>query len=991
MSRIIDEMRAYLDCSEDALMHYGTPRHSGRYPWGSGENPYQSTRDFKGRVDELKKTGWKETPENVKKEFGLTWSQYRSELGASSALRRLDQVVQAESLRSDGLNTSQIAKKMGINESSVRSLFEEEREARMMQAMNVASFIEEQIKAKGPIDIGGEVNRELGVSTTKFDEAVRMLEDRGYVVKRGRVSQVGNGDLKTTTVVIGPADMPNNAAYDYANIHSLNEYASHDGGDTFDRYQYPASMDSKRLQIRYYEEGGVKMDGTIELRRGVPDLDLGNDHYSQVRILVDGDRYLKGMAVYADDLPDGVDVRFNTNKHLGTDMRDVLKSTEKNLKKDPENPFGSSISPKGQSYYDDPETGERKLSLINKRALEGDWDDWANKVPSQFLSKQNMPLIKRQLGLALEEKNREFQEIMALDNPTVKKVLLGKFADQADADSVSLSAAALPGQHYRVILPVNSLKDTEVYAPTYNNGDKIALVRYPHGGIFEIPILTVNNKNKEADGRIDKTSKDAVGINYKVAERLSGADFDGDTVMTIPVSTADGRVITKIKNSDPLKGLVGFDNKFEYGGTMKIGADGKEHWYRGGHEFKPMNEKLKQTQMGIVSNLITDMTLLGADESELERAVRHSMVVIDAAKHHLDYKASEVDNNIAGLKAKFQTGGASTIISRAKGKKDIPKTQGTPNINLKGKPWYDPSRPEGALIYKTADNLDYTEAKVYKKGAANGTVKVSSSGRRYISYDDNPDNWVPLEKSSMKKVNGKETKYEDGERVRASTTTKTRTQKSTQMAETDDAFTLVSKQRHEKEIEYANYANSLKSLANRARVALSNAGKVAFNANAKKVYAAEVKSLEDKINTARLNAPRERMSQIQARVEIDKAKKANPDITSEQLKKIGTRAVAKYRTENGSVKRSDRSIKITDREWEAIQSGAISESKLIQILDNTDIGELRARATPRTSTQVSDFKKSRIKSMQRSGRTTAEIADALGISTSTVSRALKEE
>lgn len=25
----------------DELEHYGTPRHSGRYPWGSGENPYQ--------------------------------------------------------------------------------------------------------------------------------------------------------------------------------------------------------------------------------------------------------------------------------------------------------------------------------------------------------------------------------------------------------------------------------------------------------------------------------------------------------------------------------------------------------------------------------------------------------------------------------------------------------------------------------------------------------------------------------------------------------------------------------------------------------------------------------------------------------------------------------------------------------------------------------------------------------------------------------------
>ena len=29
----------------EELMHYGTPRHSGRYPWGSGDNPYQHRDD----------------------------------------------------------------------------------------------------------------------------------------------------------------------------------------------------------------------------------------------------------------------------------------------------------------------------------------------------------------------------------------------------------------------------------------------------------------------------------------------------------------------------------------------------------------------------------------------------------------------------------------------------------------------------------------------------------------------------------------------------------------------------------------------------------------------------------------------------------------------------------------------------------------------------------------------------------------------------------
>ena len=40
------------------LRHYGMPRRSGRYPWGSGKDPYQHTpRGFVERVTELRKSG----------------------------------------------------------------------------------------------------------------------------------------------------------------------------------------------------------------------------------------------------------------------------------------------------------------------------------------------------------------------------------------------------------------------------------------------------------------------------------------------------------------------------------------------------------------------------------------------------------------------------------------------------------------------------------------------------------------------------------------------------------------------------------------------------------------------------------------------------------------------------------------------------------------------------------------------------------------------
>ena len=70
------------------------------------------------------------------------------------------------------------------------------------------------------------------------------------------------------------------------------------------------SVDSKRVKIIYAEDGGTDKDGVMELRRGVEDLDLGGSQYAQVRIGVDGTHFIKGMAIYRDDMPDGVEHHF---------------------------------------------------------------------------------------------------------------------------------------------------------------------------------------------------------------------------------------------------------------------------------------------------------------------------------------------------------------------------------------------------------------------------------------------------------------------------------------------------------------------------------------------------------------------------------------------------------------------------------------------------------------------------------------------------------
>ena len=932
----------------DELMHYGMPRRSGRYPWGSGKDPYQHCTDFLSRVKYLSDNGVSD--EDICKSMGLTKEQFEIEksfaivndmtkagksekeiaeaLGSTTTKVRLQktmikdghravEVEIAKELRDKGYSLNEIAKQMGYkNDSSVRSLLNAESESRMREAQKTADFLRKQVEEKGMIDIGAGVERELGISREKLNQAVMMLEMEGYHQFGGGVAQVTNAGKQTNLKVLAAPDKEWKDMYDYQNVKSITEYHSHDEGQTFDVLQRPSSFDSKRLAIRYAEDGGIEKDGLVELRRGCADLDLGGSNYAQVRIMVDGTHYIKGMAVYSDDLPEGVDIMFNTNKTKDKSKLEVLKP----IKEDPDNPFGALIKAGGQSYYTD-KNGNKQLSPINKTREEGDWNEWSDKLSSQFLSKQNYKLVKQQLDLTAADKQAEFDEIMSLTNPTVKKSLLKSFADDCDSSAVHLKAAALPGQKYQVILPVPSMKETEVYAPNFENGTKLALVRFPHGGLFEIPILTVNNKQNDAAKMMGKNALDAVGINSKVAERLSGADFDGDTVLAIP--TGKG---VNISNKPPLKELEGFDPKLAYPEIP------------GMKYMKTKDSDNTQNEMGKISNLITDMTLMGASDAELARAVKHSMVVIDAGKHKLNYKQSEIDNGIKELKRKYQgtidpeTGryseGTGTIVSRAKGQQSVLKRQGSAII--------DPET--GKQTWKVADDVTY-EKKVVNKKTGEVTYK-----------------------------------------------TVTKTQKSTKMAETDDAFTLLSKNPNPKEIAYAEYANKMKALANESRKAMLNTKEIVYSPDANKKYAPEVKRLTAALNVALKNAPKERQAQVLANAEVQAKKQEYPDLSKKDLKKIGQKALDKARRQVGAKREL---IQISEKEWEAIQAGAITKSTLQKILNNADMDVVKQMAMPRTSSSLSPAKIAHISTLKSSGYTNEEIAKKLGVSTSTIIKYMK--
>ena len=891
------------------LMHYGTPRHSGRYPWGSGENPYQHEEYFRKTVSELKAKGFNE--KDIREAMGLTTTEYRAMNQISKAAKREEEFRTIRELADKGYSNAEIGKRLDPprGESSVRAMRDEAFQRRNSITANAAEMLRNEVAEKGVIDIGKGVEIEAGLSKERFNTAVTMLELEGYQVYNIDLEQVTNkGRYTKLKVLCPPGTEYSDILKNPDQIKTITSYFDGDS-DTIKTVQFPSSLDSSRLQIRYNEDGGIDKDGVIELRRGADDLSLGNSLYAQVRIAVDGTHYLKGMAVYSDDMPEGVDVIFNTNKHKGTPKMEVLKELKKN--KDgtinEENPFGALIKAGGQREYID-ENGEKKLSPINKLREEGDWAEYSRTLSSQFLSKQRLELVKKQLGLAYAEKADEYQEICDLTNPAVKRKLLESFSDDCDASAVHLKAAALPRQATQVILPITSLKDNEIYAPNYTDGEDVVLIRYPHGGTFEIPELRVNNKNKEAISILGKNAKDAVGINSNVAGRLSGADFDGDTVLVIPVNDK-----VRVKTSKPLTALQGFDPKEAYPyhegmKTMKKGAVGLE--------------------MGKVSNLITDMTLQGAKTEELARAVKHSMVVIDAYKHKLDYRQSEIDNGIAELKEKYQPGdngrkGAATLISRSKSPVYVNKKD----------------------VYQIDKDTDPETGKKILKDAKPYTNKAG------------------------------ETKYHQ--------------QKVSLMETVDDATTLISKADTQVEREYAKYANKLKALANTARKEYLSTKGITRNSTASETYKEEVESLKSKLDLALMNAPKERQAQIAASTIVKIQMRDNPDEYAEkgEEKKLRQQALSGARLRFGANKKNVQ-VSITSKEWEAIQAGAISNNMLKDILDNTDLDKVKQYAMPRDNS-IPKSKVARIRSLKASGYTNAEIAEATGLSSSTILKYLE--
>lgn len=912
---------------EKYLQHYGILRKSGRYPWGSGKDPEQRSGSFLGMVAEMKAQGLSET--QIAEAFNTPDTPFNTtDLRATRTIARnakkAADIARAQAYKERNYSNVAIGEKMGIHESSVRALLAPGAKDKNDRLTNISNMLREEVRTKGAIQVGKgtELNEHLiGVNGNNLGTALAMLKAEGYQVLHLQVDQVGSAGNKTTLKVLVPEGVHARDLYkDLNQIKTIGLYTD-DNGRSFSHILPPLSVDSKRLKVAYKEDGGDKADGVIYVRPGKEDISLGGKNYAQVRVMVDDTHYLKGMAMYKDDLPPGVDLQFNTNKSATGNKLDALKPLQrlkaegddpKDSKRysgpvDQENPFGSIVRQIGPK--DEHGRTTKVTSAMNIVNEEGDWDNWSKTLSAQMLSKQKPSLVKERLDETFKGRKDGLDEILALDNPVIKKKLLESYAEDLDAAAVHLKAAGLPRQQTKVILPMNSMKSNEIYAPSFDHGERVVLVRYPHGGKFEIPELTVNNTHREAKRLLGKAT-DAVGIHHSVAARLSGADFDGDTVVVIPNNSK------KIQTQSPLQGLKGFDPQSaypSYPGMPKLGST------------------QKQKLMGDVSNLITDMTIRGANDHEIMQAVKHSMVVIDAEKHNLNYKQSALDNNIQSLKAKYQDKGdgskkygASTLISQKKSPIRVPERK------------LQKASQGGSVDPKTGKKIYRETGVVYPDKKTGKMTPRTSSVKKLEYFDDAHDlsSGTPVEKL------------------------------------------------------YADHSNRLKAMANQTRLAALNTGRVPYSESANRVYAKEVSQLDAKLNVALRNSPRERQAQVIANAAIQERRRANPGMDKAEVKKMEGMALLEARNRVGAKKTP---IYIEDEEWNAIQSGAVRHTKLTAILDNADLNRVKQLATPRKDVKMTTAKKAQAQRLMATGMTQAQVADKLGVSLTTLKRFLNGE
>jgi structural protein len=957
---IVNDLSQLSDVGREIILkHYGVKRKSGRYPWDPSLHLPKNYKFIEDR-DEMKKRGLSDN--EIAKQMGLSTTVYRSKVTIAKEELKQYNMQRISKLQSEGMIIDDIAKTIGTTGQTVRNYLDEIKNpnksarAQRVQTEAVAQTLEDAVKRSKYIDVGKGVEIQMGISKEKLKSGLNALVESGeYEVHNLRIAQVTDKNNSTPVKVLTKKGVERSEIYkNMDKVRPVEEFAINGDARMFQQMERPKSIGWDRVHIRYAipegqkghgtNDDGAMMDGAMFLRPGVKDLNLGKASYAQVRIAVGDTHYLKGMALYGTEemfkgIPKGTDIIFNTNKTANKTPQEVLKE----LKKNPEggapidgpNPFGATVKrqntlvdSKGNPIYK-PGVKDRfgnkvpQIGSVNIVNEEGDWGSWSKALSAQFLSKQPTTVVHERLKATMKQVQDEYESIQKVTNPVIKKQLMESFVSDLESKQVHMKAAAPKGFQGHVILPVPDMKENEVYAPNYKNGEKVVLIRYPHGGRFEIPELTVNN-NSVARKMISKDSPDAIGIHPKVASKMSGADFDGDTAYVIPNNKG------KFKSRDSLKELKNFDP------NMYADKPGT---------FTPITKRYQQTLMGVVSNLITDMTLQGAPSNEIARAVKHSMVVIDAEKHKLNYKRSAEENGIDALMKRYMT-----HVDKVKYgdlERYNPKTRRVDKV-------IDPDKLK----------KDLTPGKEYTSAST-----IISRHKQSVITD------------------GYQVEVPDPKSKSGGTKMVWRNKKETYLVNmVKDANVFLGPNATKTEHHYADYINELKAFKNKVDSEMSGIKMPARDPKAAKIYAEEVLSMKDKVNQVKINRIKERQAQRMAEVssKAEIARRSEDEVLKkDEISRIKQQALNKARSMVGAERTP---VTITDDEWDAVQSNAVSGTLLKELVSFMDDSQLKSLATPRANKQMTDARKSKAKALLANGYTIAQVAEALGVSSSTIGK-----
>lgn len=957
---IVNDLSQLSDVGREIILkHYGVKRKSGRYPWDPSLHLPKNYKFIEDR-DEMKKRGLSDN--EIAKQMGLSTTVYRSKVTIAKEELKQYNMQRISKLQSEGMIIDDIAKTIGATGQTVRNYLDEIKNpnksarAQRVQTEAVAQTLKDAVKRSKYIDVGKGVEIQMGISKEKLKSGLNALVESGeYEVHNLRIAQVTDKNNSTPVKVLTKKGIERSEIYkNMDKVRPVEEFAINGDARMFQQMERPKSIGWDRVHIRYAipegqkghgtNDDGAMMDGAMFLRPGVKDLNLGKASYAQVRIAVGDTHYLKGMALYGTEemfkgIPKGTDIIFNTNKTANKTPQEVLKE----LKKNPEggapidgpNPFGATVKrqntlvdSKGNPVYK-PGVKDRfgnkvpQIGSVNIVNEEGDWGSWSKALSAQFLSKQPTTVVHERLKATMKQVQDEYESIQKVTNPVIKKQLMESFVSDLESKQVHMKAAAPKGFQGHVILPVPDMKENEVYAPNYKNGEKVVLIRYPHGGRFEIPELTVNN-NSIARKMISKDSPDAIGIHPKVASKMSGADFDGDTAYVIPNNKG------KFKSRDSLKELKNFDP------NMYADKPGT---------FTPITKRYQQTLMGVVSNLITDMTLQGAPSNEIARAVKHSMVVIDAEKHKLNYKRSAEENGIDALMKRYMT-----HVDKVKYgdlERYNPKTRRVDKV-------IDPDKLK----------KDLTPGKEYTSAST-----IISRHKQSVITD------------------GYQVEVPDPKSKSGGTKMVWRNKKETYLVNmVKDANVFLGPNATKTEHHYADYINELKAFKNKVDSEMSGIKMPARDPKAAKVYAEEVLSMKDKVNQVKINRIKERQAQRMAEVssKAEIARRSEDEVLKkDEISRIKQQALNKARSMVGAERTP---VTITDDEWDAVQSNAVSGTLLKELVSFMDDSQLKSLATPRANKQMTDARKSKAKALLANGYTIAQVAEALGVSSSTIGK-----